>query len=161
MVNAPVEIEHVDHKTAKEAVNHVADDSGIKKRLGNQRQPIRSKHRLALSKQKRKRDEAKDGERPDLALEHSPGATAILDVGEIEKARNNGNRRGPLEASRGEFLDDRIHEHEVRDGGEDDEEPLHFCSRSIALWHSMHVSTNGWFRSRGLRMSCPHEVQTP
>jgi hypothetical protein len=25
----------------------------------------------------------------------------------------------------------------------------------------MHVSTKGWFMRRGLRISCPHDVQTP
>ena len=56
---------------------------------------------------------------------------------------------------------DRIRQNEVQDDYDRNEQSLHFAARSISLWHSMQVRTNGWLRSRGLRMSCPHTVQTP
>ena len=170
-MDAPVEIEHVNHKATEQAVNDISDDTGVKNRLGNSRQKspgpssvsrlMSSENGLPLPDQKRKRDEAEDRERPDLPLEHPPRAPAVLDVREVEEPRNDGNRRGPLEVSRGEFLRDGVRQNEIRDNREQDEETLHYTPRSISLWHSMHVSTNGWLMSRGLRMSCPHDVQTP
>ena len=141
-MNAPVEVEHVDHVAAEEPVDDVADDAGIEQRLGNssQNQPApsrvfrhKSKDRLPLPDQKRQRDESKNGEWPDLPLKQAPGATTVLDIGEVEEPRNDGNSRGSLEASPGDFLDNSVDEHEVRDRREDDEEALHFASRSIAL----------------------------
>ena len=164
-----MEIEHVDHIAAEEAVDDVADYSRVEKRLGDRSEVwkfgrfggLEGKDRASLPDQEREGDETEDGERPDLALEHPPCAAAVLDVGEVEEPRNDGNRRGVLEVACGEFLDDGIRQNEVRDGREEDEETLHFVPRSIALWHSMHVRTNGWLRRRGLRMSCPHDVHTP
>ena len=161
MVYAPVEIEHINHITTEKAIDYVTDDPRVEKRFGDCREPTRAKYRLSLPDEECQRDESEDRKWPDLSLEHPPRTTAVLDIREVEEVRNNGNRRGPPEVSRGEFLRDGVRQDEIRDNREQDEEALHCTPRSIALWHSMHVSTNGWLMSRGLRMSCPHEVQTP
>ena len=164
MVDAPVEIEHIDHITAEKAVDDISNNPRVKKRLGDCRKPPRAKYRLALPDEERQRDESEDRERPDLSLEHPPRAPAVLDIGEVEEVRNNLDYAGasrPPQITTRQLLCDSVDKNKVRDNREQDEEALHCTPRSIALWHSMHVSTNGWLMSRGLRMSCPHEVQTP
>ena len=81
--------------------------------------------------------------------------------GELELGVDKQRRLLALEARDGYLLDDRVDGQQVQRGHDRDQQPLHFASRSIALWHSMHVSTNGWVRSRGLRLSCPQTVHTP
>ena len=166
MVDAPVKIEHIDHITAEKTVDYIPDDPRVKKRLGDRRKSTWTKYRLALPDEEREGDEAEDGERPDLPLEHSPRATAVLDIGKVEEVRNNLDYAGAgrpcsSQITTRQLLCDSVGKNKVRNNREQDEEALHCTPRSIALWHSMHVSTNGWLMSRGLRMSCPHEVQTP
>ena len=126
---------------------------------------MRDEDCLALPDKECEGDKPEGGKRPDLTLKHPPGAAAVLDIREIEEVRNNLDyaraRRPRPEISTRQFLGDGISKDEVRDNCKQDEEALHCFPRSIAFWHSMHVSTNGWLMSRGLRMSCPHEVQTP
>ena len=108
------------------------------------------------------RHHGEQGERPHAALKHPPRAADVLHVCEVEKARYDGNWRGPLEEPDCQFLRHGVHKQEV-DDAERYEERLPHQQRffSISLWHSMQVRTNGWLRSRGLRMSWPHTVQTP
>ena len=81
---------------------------------------------------------------------------------QVEEAGKDRNRRSALQPGGGDFLGDRVGEREVRDDGEDGDEPAHQTRvRSSSLWHSMQVSTNGWLTRRGLRMSWPQCVQTP
>ena len=148
---------------AKDAIDEVADDARIEKRLGHGSQPRtgQAEDALSLPEKEAQREDAKRRERPDMPLEKPPSTAPVLDVGKIEEPRNDGNRRRALQAGGGEFLDDRIDDGEVRRDDERNQGALHFAPRSISLWHSMHVRTNGWFSRRGLRMSWPQTVQTP
>ena len=164
---APVDVEHVDDEAAEESVDGIADDAGVDKRFGDGAKPGRgqwlaaAEYGAALPYQERERGNAEDGQRPDMALEHPPCAAAVLDVREVEKAGNQDYRLLSFQVVYGQFLYDRVSEDEMYGYYCGYEEPLHFAARSISLWHSMHVSTKGWLSRRGLRISCPHAVQTP
>ena len=138
----PVKIKHVDDIPAKKSVDDVTDNTRIKKRLRNRGHPPLAKDGPTLPDQETKRNEPENRERPNLPLKHPPRTPSVLNVGKIEN-RQNGNRCGALEASRGDFLDHRVDQRQVGDHGKHDEEASHFASLSIALWHSMQVSTNG------------------
>ena len=161
VVNSPVKVKHVDYVAASEPVDDIAEYAGIEKRLRDGTKAPGSEKEPALPDQDGKGEKAEDGERPDLTLEQPPGATPVLDIGQVENTRNDRNRRGALEIARGKFLDNCIRQNKICDDRKEKEEFPHFCPRSISLWHSMHVRTKGWFRRRGLRISWPHEVQTP
>jgi len=126
----PVKIEHIDDKPAEEPVDGVSNDTGIKERFDEERS---TENRASFPDEKGKRDNCKDGQRPHLALKHPPGATAVLDIGEIEKVWNNGNRRLPLQKADGEFLDDRVEKNEIQNGDKGDEKTSHVLPRSISL----------------------------
>ena len=158
MVDAPVEIEHVNHIAAEKTVDYIADYSSVKKWLGYRRQETHPKHRFAFPDQECESDEAEDRKWPDLALEHPPRTTAVLNIGEVEEVRNNldyagAGRPRPPQITTRQFLCDSVRQNEIRDGRKQDEEAPPCSPRSIALWHSMHVRTNGWLMRRGLRIS--------
>lgn len=156
-----MEVKEVNDIAAHNAVNGITDDARIENRLGDGTEARRAEDRPTLPDEECEDDESEGGKRPDLPLQETPRAPAVLDIGEIEEVWDDRKGRGPFQVSRGEFLRHRIDENEVDDGGEDDKKPSHRSVRSMSLWHSMHVRTNGWFKRRGLRMSFPHAVQTP
>ena len=166
MVDAPVEIEHVNHIAAEKTVDYIADYSSVKKWLGYRSEVwkfgrfggLEGKDRASLPNHKRQRDEPENCKRPDLPLEHPPRTTAVLNIGEVEEVRNNldyagAGRPRPPQITTRQFLCDSVDKNEIRDGRKQDEEAPHCSPRSIALWHSMHVRTNGWLMRRGLRIS--------
>ena len=113
-----------------------------------------------------KSDDAENRERPHVSLEHAPGAPAVLDVGEVEEVGDHLDGRAIPQGGNGSRLHDLVQEEQIHDGGrEQDDAPKHqripIGFASIADWHSMHVWTNGRFRRRGLRMSCPQISQMP
>lgn len=127
-----VEIEHVDNIPAEDTVDQIPEHPGIKENLSEKREFRRSENRAALPNEKDENDNRENGKRPNLALEHTPGATAILDVSEIEKPRDNRNRRGAFKATYGEFFNDLIRENEIQHGCEDYEKSSHlFFSISL------------------------------
>lgn len=142
MVKLIMEVEHVDDITSKDAVNQIAEHPGIKKYLGEKREFRHPEDLLALPNEKDEDDNRENRERPNLALEHTPGATAIFDIREIEEARDNRNRRGAFKATYGELFDYRIRENQVHRGREDNKKSSHLFF-SISLWHSMQVRTKG------------------
>src|SRR5574344_49199 len=157
-----MKIEKIDHISPIHAIDEIADNARVDESLGNRGAAAAAEDRLPLPNEDCERENPEHRKRPGVTLEHAPGTAPVFNIGQIEKTWNNGNRRGPLEVSRGEFLEHRVRQNEVRDDRKNRDEAAHQMRlRSISLWHSMHVSPNGWFRSRGLRISCPHTVQTP
>ncbi len=161
MMRSPVKIEHIYDMTPEYPVDQIPDYAGVKENFAYGVDFTGSENAFALPKKKRERRDAENGERPNLPLKHPPGATAVLDVRKIEKAVDDGNGRRPFQEADGQFFDDRVDQHKVGYDHERDQKTFHLRPRSISLWHSMHVRTNGWFMSRGLRISCPQTVQTP
>ena len=156
-----VKIEHVDPVASADAVDQIADCTGVKENLGDSRPDALAENGFALPDEKTERRDGENRQRPNLPLEHSPGAAPVLHVRKIEKAGDDGDRGLRLQKSRRQLFDDGVGENEIGDGRKRYQHELHLPLRSISLWHSMHVSTKGWFMSRGLRISWPHDVQTP
>ncbi len=143
VIRLKIEIKKINDVTTHNAVNRIADNARIKDGLRNRAQARCTKDRSPLPNEKRENDKGKGGQRPDMALQKTPRAPPILNVSEVKEIGNNGNRRGALQQTRGQFFRHRISENEVNDNGKDDEKPPHRSVRSMSLWHSMHVKTNG------------------
>ena len=138
-----VKIKHVNDVPAADAVDEIADDARIKQNFRKPRRLAFSENRSALPYYKAQRRKTKHGKRPDMTLEHPPGATAVLHVREIEKTGDHGDCGLRLEKTRRQLFDDSVGEHKIGDGRNRYEREPHFPARSISFWHSMHVSTKG------------------
>lgn len=120
-----MEVEEVNDTPTEKAIDEIADDSRIKETFGNRCDLTRSENRLALPDQKREGDKPESGKRPDLALKHPPGTTAVLYIGEIEHARYDNRGRRPLQAPDRKFLGNGIQQQEMDDNGKYRQKPLH------------------------------------
>jgi len=89
MVNAPMEIKHIHHKTTHKAIKQIADDTRIKKKLRDEPRPTDAKDRLPFPEENCQRQQGKDRQGPYMPLEHAPGATAILHIGQLEQILQN------------------------------------------------------------------------
>ena len=165
MVDAPVEIEHVHHVAAHDAVDQVAHDAAVEQHLGHDAETAGGEDGLALPEKEGEREHGEHGKRPHMPLQHPPRASPVLHVREVEEVVEHDARGLPLQRNDGRRLHDLIHEEQVHDDGEgDNESPQHQRvpkGFSIAVWHSMHVCTKGRFSRRGLRMSWPQTSQMP
>ncbi len=143
MRSAKIEVEHVDYVPSKNAINQISDNSGVKQAFGSKPNPPVAENRLASPNEHRHYDYRKRRKRPHPALQHPPRASTVFDVSEVKNAGYHGNRRGSLKVPRGEFFYNRIRQRQIGDDGENRQKSPHCSPRSIALWHSIQVSTNG------------------
>ena len=128
MMNADMEVEHIDDVAAKNTVDQVADNPGVKQRFGKRN----VKNAFPFPDKQCKREESENRERPDLPLKHPPGAAAVLDIGQIEHSRNNGKRRGLFPKDLGDSFRELIDEHKIRRQREEYEKNLH--PQRITAW---------------------------